>query len=183
MRVPLDLEAKVRLARARRSPQLALTATDFPHLLRQTRETLFPSVRHSLESYFVQDGPLACVCHDERRAIVFIHAILNHHRTPDTVFQFIAVHELLHLVIPSRVVEGVVRQHPPEFWVHELSLVPNRDAAWEWLWTHCDAALKIDADREGILVTRNWRAVWRRLNRPGEEWMPENARLPPVHFL
>ena len=183
MRLPFDFEAEIRLARARRSPQLPFTATDFPGLLQQTRTSLFPSVRQSLEAFFVPDGSLACVFIDERRAVVFIHAILNHHRTPESVFRLIAVHELLHLVIDPRVIDGVVKQHPPEFFAREASLVPDRDAAWEWVYNHFYRALKIDAKGERTMVKRNWRAVWRRLNKPGDLWMPERMRRPPVEFM
>ncbi len=183
MRLPLDLSTGIRVARARRSPQLAFAATDVRTLLEETRNELFPRVNQTLETWFVEDGPLACVHYGPDRAVVFVHALLNHHKTPVGVFRLIAVHELLHLVIEPRVVDGVLKQHPPEFFREEESLVPERSDAYFWIYQYLYDALTIDRKREGIFVKRSWRSVWQRLNRTDDALVPKRFRRPSVDFM
>jgi hypothetical protein len=183
MRLPLDLSAEVRAARARQTPQLAFTETDLPDLLERTRRELLPALRHTLEVWFVESGRLACVYHSADRAVVFVHAVLNHHKTPAKVFRLVAAHELLHLVVEPREVDGVLKQHPPEFFEREKSLVLDREEAWAWIYNYFYETLRFDKEREGIWVKGNWRSVWRRLNRPGLPEMPERFRRPTVEFM
>lgn len=183
MRLPLDYDAARRLAHARRVPQLAFTAFDFAEVLEELRCTLLPSLDHRIESWFVREGPLACICHDDTRAVIFIHGILNHHKTPKGVFKLIAVHELLHLVIPPRLIGSKIVSHPPEFFEHEAALVPERDEAWIWMRTYFHDALRLDPEREGIMVRSNWRRVWRHLNRTGGPGLPRHFRSPIVAFM
>ena len=69
-------------------------------------------------------------------------------------------HELLHLVIPPREVEGTTRMHPPEFWEAEHTVCPERSIAWAWLWNNLGDCLKRRARLERIDVLRNWKKVW-----------------------
>jgi hypothetical protein len=74
--------------------------------------------------------------------------------------KFVCKHELLHLRIQPREVDGRWRQHPPEFWAAEQELAPERSEAWEWICRRLRSRLKIRPRRERIDVRRNWREVW-----------------------
>ena len=76
--------------------------------------------------------PLACICHHQGRATIYIHQVLNHTDTPVEVFHRIHKHELLHLVI-RRDVEGMtrmIRRNP----AGRAGNLPERSLAWAWLW-------------------------------------------------
>lgn len=72
--------------------------------------------------WIVEQDTLARIFRDERA--IFLHGILNHPQTPEEVIEFILCHELLHLVIPSREVDGHMTSHPPEFQAMEARVYP-----------------------------------------------------------
>lgn len=158
------------LHRARQQPELEMTRVPVAALLDDTRLRLFPTLPHRLPSFFVTRGPLACVTFDPDTlaGTVFVHALLNHPAVPVEVFDLICRHELLHLVIPRREIDGHVTEHPPEFFEKERAITPDRNAAWEWVWLHCWEVLRSDKKRESTTVKRGWRRQGR--------WWYENAR-------
>ena len=148
-----------RLRRARQQPELEMTCVPVAPLLDETRLRLFPMLPRRLPAFFVIRGPLACVAFnaDTREGAVFVHALLNHPAVPVEVFDLICRHELLHLVIAAREINGKLIDHPPEFFEKERAITPDRDAAWEWVWGHCWEVLRQDKKRESMVVKRGWR--------------------------
>lgn len=147
------------LRRARQQPELEVTIVAVSTLLEEARRRLFPMLPHQLPSFFVPCGPLACVTFDQQtlKGTVFIHALLNHSSVPVHVLDLVCRHELLHLVVPAREVNGKLSQHPPEFMEKERAIIPDRAFAWEWIWCHCGQVLREDNEREGVIVKRGWR--------------------------
>jgi hypothetical protein len=88
---------------------------------------------------------------------VFVHALLNNPAVPVEVFDLICRHELLHMVIPGREVNGKMTHHPPEFFEKERASTPGRDAVWDCVWWHGWEVLRQDKQRESIIVKRGWR--------------------------
>lgn len=97
--------------------------------------------------------------------VLTLHPILNHETTPETVIEYIFQHELVHLVVPPRVVDGRLRTHPPEFIELETTLCRNRSAAWTWLSWYFGSCLLPDKDAERVIVRRGWRKLVRRPER------------------
>jgi len=161
----LRLMKAQRLARV--EPSLSFVRIAIPELLERVRQQFLPEVRHALECYFVKRGPLACICVGEAAATIYVHEVLNLTETPADVMSAICKHELLHLAIPGRAVNGRKTSHPPEFWVREREIAPEREAAWEWVWTNVGYCLKRRPRLERIDVTPRWRAE-RRLKMAGQ---------------
>src|ERR1017187_7990965 len=153
-----DLKAFQLQERAARTPHLAFTLPNVPALLEEIRATRFPTISDRLEIYFI-DGPyVACIRQSTvSDASIYIHNILTRPEFPPAVFQYILTHELIHLIVRGREVEGKFTTHPPEFWEMERELVPNRDMAFSWLWLSFSTVLKRDKEREGIRVKRQWK--------------------------
>ena len=175
----LRLMKAQRLARV--EPSLSFVRIAIPELLERVRQQFLPEVCHALECYFVKRGPLACICVGEAAATIYVHEVLNLTETPADVMSAICKHELLHLVIPGRAVNGRKISHPPEFWVREREIAPEREAAWEWVWTNVGYCLKRRPRLKRIDVTPRWR-VERRLKMTAREhvaWV-ESRRRPPM---
>ena len=100
--------------------------------------------------------PLTSIRNDDRTAKIGIHEILNRSDTPREVIEFILGHELLHMVIRPRQIDGRVVNHPPEFWDAEVSLFPTRTLVWAWLYEALWSCLKVDKMREVTMVRRGW---------------------------
>ena len=171
-----------RLIKARRlariEPRLCFVRVPIEKLLEEVRRDYLPQVHHRLELYFVRRGPLACICHDETTGTVYVHEVLNLSETPAEVILAICKHELLHMVIPGRAVKGRVTSHPPEFWARERELAPERDVAWEWVWTNAGDCLRRRPRLERIDVISRWRAK-RRLKMTAREhlaWVESRRR-------
>ncbi|MGB2753527.1 MAG: hypothetical protein WBD75_00860 [Phycisphaerae bacterium] len=173
----LRLMKAQRLARV--EPRLCFVRVSIPELLERVRQDLFPEERHSLKFYFVRRGPLACICPGETAATIYVHEVLNLSETPAEVMSAICKHELLHLVIPARAVNNRMTNHPPEFWVRERKIAPERYAAWEWVWMNVGDCLRPRPRLERIDVTSRWKAE-RRLKMTAREhwdWLESRRRL------
>ena len=156
-----DLKAFQLQERAARTPHLAFTLPNVPALLEEIRATRFPTISDRLEIYFI-DGPyVACIWHSAlyplSGATIFIHNLLNRPEVSPAIFGYILTHELIHLIVRGREVEGKFTTHPPEFWEMERELVPNRDMAFSWLWLSFSTVLKRDKECDGIRVKRRWK--------------------------
>jgi len=149
-----------RLARARNQPCLPRTSFDLHEELERARLQCFPDLRRPVTCCFVDYGYLACVCHSEQAASVYVHQILNHPDTPVEVAAFVCKHELLHLEIPPREIDGKMTGHPPEFWDRENAICPEKEIAWAWVWRNFWICIRADRKREGIKVLREWKARW-----------------------
>ena len=70
--------------------------------------------------------------------------------------EHILKHELLHILIRPRQIDGRMAVHPPEFWAEEKRISPSRDEVWDWLHIALIAHLKIDEKREAAMIRRGW---------------------------
>jgi len=151
-----------RLAKARNQPCLPQTSFDLQEELEKARVQHFPSLSVGAACCFVDYGHLACICSDQegKASTVFVHQILNHPDTPTEVAALICKHELLHLEIAPREIDGKNTDHPPEFWDREKAICPERKIAWAWIWENFLCCLRVDRQREGIRVLKDWKARW-----------------------
>lgn len=106
---------------------------------------------------------LACIYHGPGKAggNIYLHSLFNRSDVPQPVIEHVLRHELLHLKIPARVIDGKRIDHPPEFWEAEAKLVPWKSASWAWMYTAFWDALKVDRDDECIWIKKNWKRLQR----------------------
>ena len=157
----LNLRALRQLDKARREPALHFTALSIPDMLDTIRQSVFPEVRVPVGFYFTTCRySLGCILHNEDGASIFLHQILNRPQTPREVFGLVLKHELLHLRIPPRVIDGKEKQHPPEFWEAEKKIAPEGDAAWDWIRENLWFCLQPRPKPERIEVLPEWKNVW-----------------------
>jgi hypothetical protein len=143
------------------SPMLPFLDFDLSALLQQVISRNFPNLETSVSVSFFKavlslTEPLASVVVRDRTAIIRVHEILNRNDTPRETIEFILVHEMLHIVIPPREIDGRTVHHPPEFWDAESGLYPTRFQIWDWLHRALFPWLKSDEKRERTLVLRGW---------------------------
>ena len=174
-----DLREFEKLDSARSQPRLCLMHFSLVETLQDVWTRYFRDAGFLPEIFFIDRGPLACICPRLGRSTIYVHNLLNHPDTPKTVIGWICKHELLHLRIPPRIVKGRLRQHPPEFWEVEDSLAPERCDAWEWLWRERGRWLKLRSRLERIDVRRNWKEVWDTKDLPArvEDVLPQRLRI------
>jgi len=111
---------------------------------------------------------------------IFLHAILNHHQTPEPVIEFILCHELLHMVIPPREVDGKRKSHPPEFAEMQRKIYPRAGLVWAWLHLTMHERLKRDKEKECTFVKRGWKKDLQKPRLPMDEFI---ERFVPKHLL
>ena len=104
---------------------------------------------------------LACIRlgQGETGGDIYIHSLFNRPDVPQPVIEHILYHELLHLIIPSRNIDGKRVNHPPEFWDAEKALVPWKSASWEWMYSAFWDVIKIDPINECVRVKKSWRKL------------------------
>ena len=158
--------------RKEKAPEFSFLSFDPFHLLNHIRND-FPKTESKRLYVYMQSRPcLASVRDNEQSAVIQVHSVLNHPHTPKEVIMFIFRHELLHLEIPPRVVEGKSTSHPPEFWGAERAICPERIIAWIWLRLVLFACLKLDRKRECTYVKSNWKRLMS-MDRPTLEQVAE----------
>jgi hypothetical protein len=86
----------------------AIISRDFTSLETSVSVSFFKAVLSQTES-------LANVAVGERNAKIRVHEILNRGDTPREIIEFILVHEMLHIVIPRREINGRTVHHPRNF--------------------------------------------------------------------
>jgi hypothetical protein len=157
-----DLREWRRLAKARSQPCLPYTSFDLQRELESVRESVFPDLHLRTDCFYVSYGHLACICKDDEAgtATVYVHQVLNHADTPVEVARVICRHELLHLEIPAREVDGKMTDHSPEFREREAAISPERDMVWSWIWCNFGHYLHRMPKRECIKVLPQWRREW-----------------------
>ena len=142
-----------------KDPELSFLSFDPVRLLRRIR-TDFPKTESKRIYVYLQSQPaLACVRSDDKSAVIQVHSVLRHSDTPKEVMAFIFRHELLHLEIPAREVDGKITSHPPEFWIAEHALCQERTIAWNWLYLVLFPCLKFDPKHECVHVKSNWKRM------------------------
>lgn len=171
------------LDKARREPLLHFTAFSIPDMFDTIRQSVFPEIRVPIGFCFTTcRHSLGCILDNEDWATIFLHQILNRSQTPREVFGVILKHELLHLRIPPRAIDGKEKQHPPEFWDAEKAICPERDAAWHWIWENLMFYLHPKPKAERIEVLPGWRHLWCD-KRPKELALDDWQKLADVHGL
>lgn len=144
-----------RLAKARIQPSLPLNELLWLDTLKTVRTEFFPELTSSISFYFVRRGPLACIW--VKKPVIYIHEVLNDADIPEEVISLILKHELLHTVVRPRLIDGVKKIHPPEFFEKERLIAPERQQAWDWIWINLEFCLKRHKKKEGIYVLSNWK--------------------------
>jgi hypothetical protein len=102
------------------SPMLQFLDFDLSALLQQVISRDFPNLETSVSASFFkaalsQTETLANVGAGARTAKIRIHEILNRGDTPCEIIEFVLVHEVPHIVIPPREIDGRTVHHPPNF--------------------------------------------------------------------
>lgn len=147
--------------RARREPLLPLVSFDLAALGTQINEKLFPNLTAPVPYWFVATCDLAFVT--PNNPAIFIHPLLNRPDVPRPVFEHIFIHELIHLQVPGRKIDGKFVQHPPEFWEIEHRVSKDSGVVWAWLFQNFWQVLKVDRKRESTRVNRAWKKnFWQR---------------------
>lgn len=154
-----EIERSERERRDRLAPFLPCVSCDLAAVLGQVRRDRVPGPTGQIPVLFVAQEPLACILHDQTTAEILLHRLLNTPETPPAVFLHVFTHEMLHLVIPARDVDGKKTIHPPEFFAQEDALAPERRESYAWLWFNFGGFLKDDRKREGVTVKRGWQRI------------------------
>lgn len=157
-----ELREWQRLEKAWAQPCLPQTAFDLQAEIESARLRYFPAVSASPSYCFVNYGALVCICHKEGEGagVISVHELLNHPETPLEVATLICKHELLHIEIPPREVDGKLKMHPPEFWEREKEICPERVLAWAWIWENFWGCLRRNKRKECITVLKDWKKRW-----------------------
>lgn len=144
---------------SQRVPFLPWTSFDLPALMDEIRQSRVPEISHKFNVFFVEQRMLACINYHENHATIFLHQLFNTPHTPRIVFSMVFTHEMLHLIIPPREIDGKEIKHPPEFFIKEKMLSPEYKAAWGWIILNFCGAIIRDKKREQTLVRRRWRQL------------------------
>lgn len=104
---------------------------------------------------------LACIRWEEEKpgGDIFFHSLFNRSDVPQPVIEHVLRHELLHLKIPPREIDGKLVHHPPEFWEAEQALVPWKSASWGWMYLAFSEVIKSDIPNECVWVKKSWRKL------------------------
>ena len=90
---------------------------------------------------------------------ICLHSLFNRPDVPWPVVSHVLRHELLHLKIPAREIDGRIVSHPPEFWEAEASLIPWRQTSWLWMRLAFGEAIKVDPVVEHLTIKRTWKRL------------------------
>jgi hypothetical protein len=146
----------IQLYRKFGEPELPIFDFSLPVLLREVKGD-FPDLLSKRITIWLRIQPtLATVHRDGDEVVIDLHAVLNHAQTPEQVIGFILRHELLHMIIPNREVNGNVTSHPPEFWDVERTF-PDRVPAINWLFVTLGSCIRVNKKQECIFVTGEWK--------------------------
>jgi hypothetical protein len=136
---------------------MPLFSFDVYDLLEQAKYSLPALKERKVDLWIAPQESLACIKTEPNGAQILIHPILNRVDLPIEVMAFILGHELIHLIIRPRLVDGVMKSHPPEFFEFEEATQPHRAFAWNWIHIALNGYLKFDKEREGTFVKWQWR--------------------------
>lgn len=142
-------------------PEISFLSFDVLGLLADVQEEMGLSgigpVTFSLQTM----ETLACIyCQPGRLGgDICFHSLFNLPDVPQPVIEHVLRHELLHLKIPPREIDGKLIIHPPEFREAEQALVPWRSASWGWMHLAFWEALKPDSANECVWIKKSWRKL------------------------
>jgi hypothetical protein len=162
-------------------PELPFFGFDLYSVLTRARSRLPLIADHPVALLILKQPPLACIETSDKPCIL-LHSVLNHYQTPEMVVDFILTHELLHLLVPPKEINGIMKSHPPEFREAERRTFPEVELAWNWLIMALGPWLKRDPKKETTFVKATWRRLVR-VERPSIEQVskllnPKMAELP-----
>jgi hypothetical protein len=85
-------------------------------------------VRTGPEVVFINGAFLGCISYDTQTApsLICLHEMLNSPDVPHQVFRHILIHELIHLIVAAREIDGKMTSHLLEFWELEKDFSPDR---------------------------------------------------------
>jgi len=148
---------RTRSRRKVRHPELSLLPYSLDDLLHKVRNRHFRDLDRPIHCWFSFEESLAFIQHSLAGgpAHIHFHSLLNHPGTPSEVLEFILTHEMLHLQIPGREIDGRWVDHPPEFWNRESELVPRKRSSWAWIYANFEECLKREPKLERLLVIRS----------------------------
>ena len=167
--------------KSRKHPELPFFGFDIYSVLARAKNRLPLVANRPVALWIMNQATLASIEPSDKPCI-FLHSILNHYQTPEMVMEFILTHELLHLLVAPKEVNGVMKQHPPEFWDAERRAFPELELAWNWLISALYPCLKPDRKKEATFVKASWKRLMR-VERPSIEQVsgllkPKRAGVP-----
>ena len=142
-------------------PEISFLSFDVLALLAKPQQEMgldsVGSVSFSLQTM----DTLACIRWEQGKpgVDIFFHSLFNRPDVPQLVIEHVLRHELLHLKIPAREIDGKRVHHPPEFWEAEQALVPWKAASWGWMVLAFWDAIKTDIPNECTWVKKSWRRL------------------------
>jgi len=139
-------------------PKLPFFAFNIYSVLRRVQKR-FPSLAEKCVPVWIMNQPILACIENGQSVSISLHPILNHPQTPELVIEYIFTHELLHLVVSPRKINGILKQHPPEFYDAEKRIFPESGRAWGWLILVFGDCLKRDSKKECVFVKRWWRRL------------------------
>lgn len=138
---------------------------------------LLATIQHEMEldsvapvSFTMQAiNTLACIRLGQEKvgSDIYFHSLFNRPDVPQPVIEHVLRHELLHLKIPARVIDGTLVHHPPEFREAEQALVPWKAASWGWMFLAFSEVIKADPLNECVWVKNSWLKLQ---NHPYPSW-------------
>ncbi len=155
-----NLRELKRLKAARERPILPYNDLLLSETFERIKNYYFNDISAFITYYFVMHGPLACISIGTSEATIYIHNLLNHPETPIEVMSLVFTHEILHVKVKPRIIDGHEKQHPPEFWEQEKIIAPEREKAWHWIWGNYLTCLIPRPRLERIDVLPEWKEVW-----------------------
>ena len=133
-------------------PDLARTPYRLMDIVKDVQSRHFPEITTLPQCIFCRDKTLAFIRPKDSPIRIQISTLLNTPKTPRQVIEHIILHELLHLIVPSREIDGKMVSHPPEFFEREAVLSPESSVVWSWIFGSFGQALKPNVDHECIYV-------------------------------
>ena len=157
-------------------PELSLLDFDVGRTIVDVRREFPTLAPRQIEVWLQAQSTLSCITDEGESTCIRLHPVLNHSGTPRAVIKFILCHELIHLLVPPREVDGKRKTHSPEFWAAERKRCPNRIVAWSWIITVLGPCLRSDRRKECIFVKRNWKLLMHE-RRPTLEQISSNVSV------
>lgn len=112
---------------------------------------------HPVALFFSPSRTLANIDTRPDSCRILMHSLLNRADVPREVIEYILLHELVHLVVPPREIEGKLKSHPQEFWELANGISGQGDIVWGWIWLATMGISKGDEEHECIFIKPSWK--------------------------
>lgn len=146
------------------TPELSFLNFDLHSLLCLTKSRVLGNALNWQVRVFIEPRPTLAgiyISREERLGSIVLHPILNTSATPQAVIEHILIHELIHILIPSRKVKRKMTSHPEEFWELEKKLSLRRKETCNWMTIVLHEHLQHDKKKECIFVKKSWKNAHR----------------------